>query len=246
LYCLGNTELLNSLNKLAIVGSRKTLSPVLKFVNLLVKEVCKSRVIIGGNTAGVEEEIIFSTQGQNTICFVAGGIEKSFSNKDLKTLALNGLIISEYYPTVSQKGYQFIDRNRLIATLCQEMLVISGSEKSGVRYTVDFAKQAYKTIYALPYTVGEVSGELCNKEIKDGAILVDKLTEFIKVEKVRAPLGKTEEIVLSLIEEGTTIEDEIIEQSNLPVQEVLQALVTLEIKDYVVKCGATEYALTKF
>lgn len=246
LYCLGDTSLLNSQDILSVVGSRKTLPSVLKFVNLLTKQVAKSRVIVCGNTQGVEEEILYSTNGQNTICFLAGGIEKSFSNKDLFSVAKNGLIISEYYPTYSQKGYQFINRNRLIAMLCQDMLIISGAEDSGVRYTIDFAKQNYKNLYALPYTVGEPSGEICNQEIKNGAKLVCKLQDLVKVQNTRPSLTSQESIVLKLIEQGTTQEDEIIEQSNLPVQEVLQILVTLEIKDYIIKSGATTFALTKF
>ena len=246
LYCLGDISLLQSQDSLSVVGSRKTLPQVLKFVSLLVKQVSQNRVIICGNTEGVEQEILSSTMGQNTICFLGGGIEKSFSNKELFTIAQNGLIITEYYPTHLQKGYQFIDRNRLIAVLCQEMLLISGSEKSGVRYTVEFAKQNYKTLYALPYTIGEPSGELCNEEIKNGAILVNKLQDLVKVENSRPSLTEQEKLVLSLIEQGTTQEDFIIEQSNLAVQEVLQILVTLEIKDYIIKSGATTYALTKF
>ena len=39
---------------------------------------------------------------------------------------------------------------------------------------------------------------------------------------------------------------EIIEQSNLTVQQVLQILVSLEIKDYIINSGATDYALIKF
>ncbi len=246
LYCLGDISLLKQDNLLSVVGSRKTLPAVLKFVNMLVKEVVKTRVIIAGNTEGVEEEILLSSNGENTICFLGGGIEKSFSNKHVYTASKNGLIISEYYPTFLQKGYNFIDRNRLIASLCQEMLIISGTEKSGVRYTVDYAKQNGKTLYALPYTVCEPSGELCNQEIKNGAILVSKLSDLVKVEKQKPSLTPNEKIILELIEQGITLEDEIIEKSNLEVQQVLQCLVTLEIKDYVIKAGATEYALTNF
>jgi len=246
LYCLGNISLLGT--GTAIVGSRKTISVSLEFAKDLAKNLCKQTVIITGTSLGVENKVLNATGGENTICFLACGIyqEKNLNPEQIKAFCQKGLIVSQYPPSVKQRGYQYIERNRLIAKLCDKMIVISGGENSGVRYSAEYAKLYLKPIYALPYSVGEPSGVLCNQLIKSGATLLYKIEDIIKVENPKIELTPDEKVIIDLISKGVTTLDKIVEQSGLVASQVFIALVSLEIKDCIIKSGADEYALTKF
>ncbi len=247
LYCLGNIELLSG-NGIAIVGSRKTISVALEFSRNLAKGLISQRVIITGACLGVERAILNATNGENTICFLASGIPQAIKlNPDeIRKFCQKGLLISQYPPSVKEIGYQYIERNRLIAKLCKEMVVVSGDENSGVRYTAEFATSYGKKIYALPYNVGEPSGRLCNKLIKSGATLLYKIEDLIEVKKPEKELSQNELFILSLIKNGINSVDKIVEKSGIAVGDVFTALVSLEIKDSIIKSGADEYALIEF
>ena len=248
LYCLGKVELLTRGNNLAIVGSRKTLSVALQFASNLAKSACKDYTILTGNTMGVEMEVLKATKGENTVCFLAGGIENEVrSNPSFYSDFLTrGLLVSNYCPSMQTRGYQYIERNELLAKLCQKLVVVSGSESSGVRYTAEYAEKFGKQIYALPYTVGEVSGKLNNALIKRGATILYQIEDLVCQEKKSVRLNPLEEQIVQLIKEGLNTADKIIQRGNFAISEVFTTLVSLEIKDIITKCGADEYALTEF
>lgn len=247
LYCLGNIELLNNVSGIAIVGSRKTISVALQFASNLAKRACKQNLIITGNTLGVEQEVLKATGGENTICFLAGGIENEIKTNPsfYSQFLTKGLLIGSFNTQVQTRGYQYIERNELIACLCQKLIVVSGNEQSGVRYTAEFAKKFNKQIYALPYNVGEESGKLTNSLIKEGANILYQIEDLVQEKKV-VELTLLEEQIVQLIKEGFCTVDKIIQNGNFAISQVFTALVSLEIKDVITKCGADEYALTEF
>ncbi len=248
LYCYGNISLLQK-SGVAIVGSRKTISVALEFCRNLSQNLLKQKVVITGASAGVEREVLNATDGgENLICFSAGGV-----NEEIKScpsfwskFCQKGLLVSQYLPNEKIIGYRYIDRNRLIAKLCEELIVISGNENSGVRYTAEYAKSYHKKIYALPYNVGEPSGKLCNELIKSGAYLLNKIEDITQTNKTELDFTPSELAVLELIKNGINSVDKIVENSGMAVGEIFTALVSLEIKDSIIKCGADEYALTEF
>ena len=248
LYCLGRVELLKSRNLLAMIGSRKTLAVALQFASNLAKSACKQTVVITGNTFGVELEVLKATGGENTVCFLAGGIEQevksipAFYSRFLE----KGLLVSSYRPKMQTRGYQYIERNELIARLCDKIVIVSGGEQSGVRYTAEYAEKFGKQIYALPYTVGEPSGKLNNALIKRGATILYQIEDIVKEDKKAVELNEVEEKIVQLVKDGCDTADKIIQNCNYAISEVFTALVSLEIKDVITKCGADEYALTEF
>lgn len=254
LYCYGNLALLNAPETIAIAGSRKTLSPYLAFAKEVAKTVSEKAVIVLGNSEGVECCAMDSVENGNVICVLAGGFDKIYpqtSYNSVRRIAKNGLVISEYPPADSVKSYSFEQRNRIIAGLADTLFVVSGSFKSGVKSICENALNLGKDVCCLPYNITEESGRLCNDLIKNGAYLVTDIQDFKtkygiyenKKEKEFTPLTQK---VYDLISDGVNSVDKIIEVSHMKSEELLTALVLLELQGAIIKTGADEYSPTHF
>ncbi len=249
LYLKGNIKLLKSKNKLSIVGSRKTLPSILKITEDYSKRLSESGVVIvtgvagGGDLSAVKGAI----ESGNLICILACGFDnayREYSREFIKKAENKGLVITEHAPSVVAMPYYYPIRNRLIAGLSKGTLVISGNKKSGTRYTYNFALEYGKEVFAFPYGIGIISGEICNEIIKNGGYLVTEIEDITEVlgfsikEKPKVLLSNNEIKVLQAIKEGKTLVDDVIEHTGLKVFEVLPTLTSLEIKNLIVKNGS--------
>ncbi len=256
LYCQGNIELLKADKKFSIVGSRKTLPSVLKTTEDFSKTLADNGVVIVTGVAGGGDlsAIKGALDSGNIICVSACGADnlfREFTRDYLSKVKEKGLIISEYPPKVVAMPYYYPFRNRIIAGLSQGALIVSGSLKSGTRYTVNYALDYGKEVFAFPYGLGVSSGELCNQIIKDGAYLVTEVLDITEVlgyeyeDKKEIPLSNTETIVLTAIKSGKIKVDDLILETGLKVYELIPTLTSLEIKRLIIKNGSGEYLAVK-
>lgn len=102
-----------------------------------------------------------------------------------RKVAQTGALISEVQPLEGIKRNAFHVRNRLMAALCQAVVVIECPAISGVQITVSHALEYGKEIYVVP---GDISDERyvgSNKMLYDGATPVyspfDVLQEYMSV-----------------------------------------------------------------
>lgn len=254
IYCFGNLSLLNAATTLGVSGSRKTLKVALALCEAVIKECEESVTFVCGNSEGVETLALNSVSNGNAVCILAGGFKRIYPEHSRQTVlktAKEGLVISEYPPFENVKQYYFARRNRLIALLSDTLFIVSGSLKSGVRSTVDGALGYGKDIYAIPYNVDEESGALCNELIKSGAYCVTGIEDFqtkysIERKKTQKNFTPLQRKVYDIISDGIKNTDKIIEASGLKSEEVLTALVMLELDGVLIKTGADEYSITRF
>jgi DNA processing protein len=129
------------------------------------------------------------------------------------------------------------------------VLVVNGNNKSGVKYTADYAFDYGVKVFAIPYSVGVNSGEICNSLIKKGAYLVTDASEIlsqylvqkIKEETIEIELSSEESEILELIKESPKHIEEICVRLNKAIYEVAPILSMLEIKGVIVKVGVNIY-----
>lgn len=252
LYAKGNVKLLNSKLAFSIVGSRKTNSAYLKVAENFSNQLANSGVTIvsgvanGGDKAAVKGAV---TSG-NIICVLASGFDfiDSEVNRDLiKNVAERGLVVTEYAPEIPPKNYHYPIRNRIIAGLSDGTLIVSGNFKSGARHTVDYALDYGKEVLAMPYGIGDVTGELCNSLIKDGARLTSQIEDITEI--MGYDVGSVNNIVLNdkeqeiydLIKQGVNSADLLAIKLNVKINELMPILTVLEIKGVTVKNNRNEY-----
>ncbi|MBR3804165.1 MAG: DNA-protecting protein DprA [Clostridia bacterium] len=256
LYCQGNVELLKNSKKFSIVGSRKTLPQVLKITEEFSKTLSENGVTIVTGVAGGGDlsAIKGALDSGNLICVSACGADnlfREYTRDYIKKVIDNGLVISEYPPKMVAMPYYYPFRNRLIACLSSGTLVVSGNLKSGTRYTVNYALDYGKEVFAFPYNIGVTSGELCNQIIKDGGFIVTEVLDIATAlgyeleSKDKILLSQSETVVLSVIKSGKITVDDILAETGLKIYELIPTLTSLEIKNVIVKNGSGEYSAVK-
>lgn len=252
LYAKGNINLLKANKKLAIVGSRKTLPFVLKTGENIAKDLSENGVVIisGSAVGGDRCALVGALESGKVISVLAHGQDYVYpqSNRTLiDKIAQNGLVISEYPPETPSAPWRFPMRNRLISALSDSVLILSGAEDSGTRYTAKFAEAYSKNMYAIPYSIGEKTGEICNMLIKlNKAQLVENsqdvaVNENIELSQEKLPELSQEELEILRAMDGETHIDKIAEITGKKSYEIMSVLSMLEINGVVSRNANNSY-----
>ncbi len=177
LYYYGDFSLLiNARKRLAVIGSREAGEYGINATKKLISELDEDYVIISGMALGIDTIAHLSAieSGKKTVAVLGSGIDYCYptSNQELyEIMKKDHLVISEYPPGEEPKPSNFPYRNRIVAGLCEGLLVTDAHEKSGTSFTIDFALGMGKTVMCVPHRIDENS--LCNVVIKQGAFLVE-------------------------------------------------------------------------
>ncbi len=159
--------------------------------------------------------------------------------------AKNG-VISERppgYHAVLQTDFPL--RNRIISGLCDALAVIESAHRSGTLITVNYALQQNREVFAVPGRIGDRLSEGSNQLIRDGAQILlhpeDILQvlhvdyEGLSVKKPRVSLTKEEKAVCSCLSNSPEDTGSLLEKTGLPLSELLEILIRLEVKGQIRK-----------
>lgn len=183
LYYYGDLSLLNK-KTLAIIGARKNTSYGKKMCQKIIRE-CKDYNcnVISGLAMGIDaiaHQSAFEFQ-LSTIAVLGSGIDYCYpkSNIDLyNRIKAHGLLISEYPNLTKPQKQFFLVRNRLIAALSEQVVVIEASCQSGTMNTVTYALEFGKDVGCVPNLATLNSG--CNQLIKQGAKLIESASDIFE------------------------------------------------------------------
>ena len=188
LYCLGNLELLNYKNNIAMIGSRNCSSygerAAKDFAyNLAKEDIC----IVSGLAKGIDS---FSHIGAlnakgRTIAVLGSGLDNIYPKENIKLvkeiIKNNGLVISEYPLGTKPLKYHFPARNRIISGLSDSVLVVEARKNSGTNITVDFALEQGKDVFVIPGNIYSKTSDGTNYLITEGAIPVLTYKDILKI-----------------------------------------------------------------
>ena len=179
IYCLGNLELLNYKQNIAMIGSRncslygERAAKDFAF-NLAKGDVC----IVSGLAKGIDS---FSHIGAlnakgKTIAVLGSGLDNIYPKENIKLVESiiknNGLVISEYPLGTKPLKQHFPARNRIISGLSDSVLVVEARKNSGTNITVDFALEQGKDVFVIPGNIYSKTSDGTNYLITEGAIPV--------------------------------------------------------------------------
>lgn len=252
LYGAGRRELLKK-RKFCIVGSR-TIPPWAERTGTAIAEAVSKRfaVVTGLAEGGDSAAIAGALKSGNLICVLPNGLDECYpaSHASLKErIKERGLLLSECTPRETVKKYSFHARNRLLAGLCEGVLVLSAGERSGTLITANCALDYGRDVFALPHNVGCAQGEGCNGLIKKGAYLAEGAEDILSVygmetaPEKEASLSAEEGRVLAVLRgEGELHAQEIATRAGLKVYEAAAVLSALEMKNLAVRAGGNRYS----
>lgn len=171
-----------------------------------------------------------------------------------------GALISEYtFSTRAEKEF-FPMRNRIVAGLCDAIIVIETAQRGGSMITAQLANQYNKDVFAVPGRLQDPMSKGCNLLIKSHqAALIEKAEDLAYVLRWSAPIegqGIQQELFLELPQEEKNIVDLLRNHPNLGVDQMalflsaashqlIAQLLTLEFKGIVKSLPGNRYTLLR-
>lgn len=239
-----------NLKFLAVVGSRKYSS--------YGKQVCEKIiaglsgypiVIVSGLALGIDSIAHESAILNNLITVAVPGsglLEKVLYPKtnfhlSRKIIKSGGCIISEFNPDFKATNWSFPKRNRIMAGLCDAVLVIEAEEKSGTLITARLAMEYNRDVLVVPGEIFSKNSTGTNKLIKDGAHPVTDVSDILNMlnikedgekEKTYDDCSEEEKEILEILDSPKT-KEEVLEIFDKDISKLNIILSLLEIKGYI-------------
>lgn len=251
---------------LAVVGTRKASERNCQRVEQMLKELrgyTSSLTIVSGLAFGID---IAAHQAclkhrLNTYAVLGHGLDTlypaSHKNTANKIIEAGGALISEYPCGSTILPVNFLQRNRIIAGLCQATLVVESAIKGGAMTTARLAQSYNRDVAAIPGRPEDKLSTGCNLLIKQNiAALVetsDDIARLLNIDTKRSPetaappiplFGDNDlEIRISHIleEKGGMNIDELSVFSHIPISELTALLLKLELEEKVISLPGKNY-----
>lgn len=185
LYYYGNIGLISERHRcIGYVGSRDSNA----YGTKMAKNICRGLaehgyIIVSGMAKGIDGDAqrgALEVNGQ-IVCVLGSGVDFVYpaSNMDIYEAAKRtGLILSEYPGNMPPLKEHFPMRNRIIAALCDGLVVgQANGTRSGTMITAGFALDYNCEVGCVPYRADEGSG--CNALLRQGAWLVENASDVM-------------------------------------------------------------------
>lgn len=186
LFYQGNIELLSK-PKLAVVGARQASQIGCQSVKKIIKETNNQFVIVSGLARGIDTAAHVSAlkNGGSSIAVIGSDLDVYYptENKKLQEyMSYNHLVLSEYFAGEQPLKFHFPERNRIIAGLCQGIVVAEAKMRSGSLITCERALEEGREVFAIPGNIIDGKSDGCHHLIQEGAKCIisgkDILSEY--------------------------------------------------------------------
>lgn len=246
---------------IAIVGARDCSDYGKEMALWFAKELSEAGMqVVSGLARGIDgyahEGAIRA--GRPTYAVLGSGIDVCYPEEHLSlyhTMITQGGVISEYGLGVHALAGQFPMRNRIISGMCDGILVIEAKEKSGSLITADMGLEQGKDIFSVPGRIGDRLSQGCNNLIKMGAYLVQEPSDILsnyhycakatkkEWKKNNYMLETKEKIVYANLSYNPKHINELIIDTEYTLNEIMDCLVSLELKGYIRQTVKNYYIL---
>ncbi len=262
LYVRGDRSLLAQERKyVAVVGTRKITDYGRHVTEALVTDLASMGcIIVSGLAMGVDAVAHAATlrAGGKTVAVLGCGVDccTPRENEALyhEIIAAGGTIISE--APLSQPSFKgsFPSRNRIIAGLCQGVLVTEGAEDSGSLITANDALKNNRMVFAVPGPITSSVSRGPIALIANGAKMVvsanDVLTQLgmqsnsliKRKESIKADT-KEEQCVLDILLNEQLHFDELVKRTGLVSSQLGTILTLMEMKGWVTNTDSGAFTI---
>ncbi|MFK7899927.1 MAG: DNA-processing protein DprA [Cyclobacteriaceae bacterium] len=268
LYHKGNTPL-NRQKIISIVGTRKATRYGLEATERLVEQLQKHDcLIVSGLAYGIDIAAHKAAlkNGLDTIGVMANGMDRIYPaiHKKIATqMVEQGGLLTENPLGTKPDAPLFPARNRIIAGMCDAVVVVEAAKSGGALITAEIANSYFKDVFAFPGDVNNPYSEGCNRLIRShkANLLIDvsdleyhlgwekseAKSETKKVQEINLPsLTEDERKVVTVLQEvdGLSL-DELSWKSSVPANQLSGLLLNLEFQGVVSQHPGKQFRLSK-
>lgn len=265
LYSSGQTDL-NHCHVIGIVGTRHATAYGISFTSRLVEELAakiENPVIVSGLAYGIDiaAHRAALAAGIPTAAVMATGLSTIYP-ADHRGAAVDivrsgGVLLTEYSSSEPVHKGNFVARNRIVAGLCDCLVVSESAEKGGALITANLAAGYSRDVFALPGRTGDKYSAGCNRIIRAGMAqlissaddLIDSMgwqriasTEVAPQMALPIPLNPEEQMIVKYLESN---EDSSLSQltsaTGLPVAKLMSMLIDMEFRGLLLSLPGARY-----
>ncbi len=254
LYYRGNANL-NTSKIVSIVGTRSNSDYGKIVCEKIIEELAQQNALIVSGLAFGIDTIAHKAALKNnlqTLGVLAHGLDRIYptQNKNLaKQMAEQGGLLTDFMSNTNADRQNFPKRNRIVAGICDALLVIESGKKGGSLITAELANGYNKDVFALPGKTTDIKSEGCNYLIRQHkASLITCANDLIEImnwdtkEKTNKKKQRElfieftpdEKIIVDILQQQESIQiDELYFKSGLSSSAVAQALLMLEMQNII-------------
>lgn len=252
LYQKGNYN--EKFEKISIIGTRNMTHYGKTFLHDFFSEIkTKNLVTVSGLALGVDAEVHEQSLEHQipTIAVLAHGFHTLYPSKHKKLsekiLENGGALLSEFNSSQKPDRENFIQRNRIVAALSANTIVVETAFGGGSISTATFANNYNREVYALPGKITDKYSQGCNllisqnkaatiSSIKDLLSQLNlnessaKMEELFPRSEIRLQLNETQLSIYDLVKENPYIVlDDLSLKSDIASYKILGILLELEL-----------------
>jgi DNA processing protein len=266
LYHKGNFQR-NRQPMLAMVGTRNATAYGLRFCEEFIEDLIPySPVIVSGLAYGIDIKCHRAAMDNqlSTLAILGHGLDRVYPalhKADAERMIVEGGLITEFMSDTKPDRENFPRRNRIVAGMCDAVLVVEAARKGGALLTAELANSYNREVFALPGRMGDTFSEGCNYLIRTNkASLISSVKDLeylLNWEKQKEVKSVQQELNFDLSEEETALMKFLGEKAasveiaslcqaiDQPVNHILQLLMGLELKGLVRALPGKTYQLTR-
>ena len=264
LYTKGDFSF-NRNKMVGIVGTRNATQQGKEICELIVKDLKKYNcTIVSGLAYGIDITAHKAAVENNmpTVAVLAHGLDIIYPAQNKNTadkMLANGGWVSEYPSNTKPDRENFPSRNRIVAGLCDALVVIETDIKGGSMITADIAFSYSRDVFAIPSPPNAPKAKGCNWLIKNNkAALIESADDIAammswdvmgineKPKKFTLPENLTaeENTIANALKNETLGIDAIVQETKLPTNKVGLVLLEMELKGLVKSLPGKMYKLS--
>ncbi|MBD3333499.1 DNA-protecting protein DprA [candidate division GN15 bacterium] len=246
----------------AIVGTRRATEQGLALARELAGALAElGMTVVSGMAEGIDSAAHIGAleAGGRTIAVWGSSLDHLYppSNRGLaERISTQGALLSEYLPDTRPDRATFPQRNRIISGMSQAIVVVQAGKRSGALITAAHALEQNRELFAVPGSPRSRASEGTNDLIKRGAALLTSVEDIFdalprlrgqaqaKAARNLPDMTATEQNLIDHFKAGPLQIDQLSRSAQLPVPEVMELLLALELKGIVREVSGKRYMLS--
>lgn len=261
LFYKGHADL-NDARMLAVVGSRHATDYGKEWTKRIIQDMREERVVIISGLAHGIDAVAHQAAMDNglpTIGVMAHGFSRVYPpwhHNMAEQMTEEGGLLTEYFLEDPFAPYNFPARNRIVAGLCDALLVTETAVKGGAMITCKLAASYHRDVFALPGRIGDAMSAGCHYLIKthqaglieSGADILQAMNwetaavkDPVRQQRLAIDLQPDEQVIFTILGEGDKDIDELIYRSGQTPGKLSGILLQMELAGYIASLPGKRY-----
>lgn len=247
---------------IAMVGTRKETDYGREMVQVYVEALQGLPVVVvSGLAYGIDQCTHQACVEKKipTVGVLAHGLDKIYPSSHYmlaRKMENSGGLLTEFCTGTQPDRQNFPRRNRIVAGICDAVLVVETDIKGGSMITAEIANGYHREVFAIPGKIADEKSQGCNYLIRENRARLtmhpSDLLQFMNWEESPRPASEAlftsadpdQQLVLGILQQYSSLHvDQLKDMSGLPHSRIAAALLGLEMEKRVTPLPGKVYRL---